>query len=96
MLVVEPDSDRVFAGLLHGVAHVARAVLAVLEVDHGLAGALDGDSQATMPSLSGPNVEVRGLTLDSALKAGTAGVNPVGATVLEWTNLWVEMNRLVL
>jgi hypothetical protein len=44
------------------------------------------NSQTAVSSFPRPNVEIGGLTLNAALEAGTSRVDPVGSSVLKWSD----------
>jgi hypothetical protein len=71
---------------------MTRAILTVFELNFGLGRAFDSNGKAAMASLPGPNIEVRGLSLDATLKSGSSGMNPMSATVLQRSNLYL-VNR---
>ena len=82
MFFVEADSDAVFAGFFDDVRHVARAVLAVFEIDLGFRRAFHGDGEAAVPGFARPDVKVRGLAGDAAFQPGTPRADQVRSAVL--------------
>lgn len=81
---------QVLTLLGNGVADVARAVLAVLEVDLRLAGALDRNGERSSASLTSPHIELARLTLLAALEAGASGMHAVSAAVAQRTHRELE------
>ena len=90
MSIIESDSNSVFSRLLNNIADMARSIFSVFKLDFGLWGAFHGNGQTTVTGLAGPHIEIGGLTLHTALKSGSSGMNPMSAAVLQRSNRELE------
>ena len=90
MLVIESNANRILSRLFDNVADVARAVFSVFEFNLGFGRPLDSNGEASVTSLSGPDVEVGRLALHTTLKTRSSGMNPVSTAVLQGSNSKLE------
>ena len=82
MSIIKSDSYGVFSRFFDDITNMTRSILSVFKLHFSFGGAFHGNGQTTVTGLASPNVEVRGLTLNTALKSRSSGMNPMSATIL--------------